>query len=53
VAESLARHGINIPMLHLGLPDEFIEQGDPVQMLVDCGLDAAGIALSIREKLAG
>lgn len=53
VAECLARHGINVPMLHLGLPDEFLEQGDPVQMLVDCGLDANGIASSISNKSAG
>lgn len=53
VAECLARHGICIPLLHLGLPDEFLEQGDPLQMLVDCGLDANGIAGSISKKLAG
>jgi 1-deoxy-D-xylulose-5-phosphate synthase len=53
VAECLARHGISIPVLHLGLPDEFLEQGDPVQMLADCGLDAIGIAQSIRERSPG
>ncbi|BCK86875.1 1-deoxy-D-xylulose-5-phosphate synthase [Sideroxyarcus emersonii] len=53
VAECLARHGIVAAMLHLGLPDEFLEQGDPARMLADCGLDAAGIVRSIREKLAG
>jgi len=47
VAECLARHGMVIPVLHLGLPDHFIEQGDPVQLLADCGLDAAGIVRSI------
>jgi 1-deoxy-D-xylulose-5-phosphate synthase len=52
VAECLARHGINVPVLHLGLPDEFLEQGDPAQMLADCGLDANGIAGSIGKKLA-
>jgi 1-deoxy-D-xylulose-5-phosphate synthase len=50
VAECLARHGIHVTMLHLGLPDEFLEQGDPAQMLADCGLDAAGIARAIRER---
>ena len=53
VAECLARHGIAKTMLHLGLPDVFIEQGDPVQMLADCGLDANGITRSISQKLAG
>ncbi|OIR15765.1 1-deoxy-D-xylulose-5-phosphate synthase [mine drainage metagenome] len=53
VAECLARHGVSVAVLHLGLPDEFLEQGDPVQMLADCGLDANGIAGSIGKKLAG
>jgi 1-deoxy-D-xylulose-5-phosphate synthase len=48
VAECLARHGIVVPMLHLGLPDHFIEQGEHKELLADCGLDAAGIAKSIR-----
>ena len=48
VAECLARHGVAVMLLHLGLPDRFIEQGDPAQLLAECGLDAAGIAASIR-----
>jgi len=51
VAECLAQHGVHVGMLHLGLPDVFLEQGDPVQMLADCGLDANGIARSIRERM--
>jgi len=51
VAECLSRHGILTPVLHLGLPDAFLEQGDPVQMLANCGLDAAGIEVSIAQKL--
>jgi 1-deoxy-D-xylulose-5-phosphate synthase len=50
VAECLARHGIHITMLHLGLPDAFLEQGNPAQMLADCGLDGVGIARSIQER---
>jgi 1-deoxy-D-xylulose-5-phosphate synthase len=52
VAECLARHGIHVPVLHLGLPDEFLEQGDPVQMLADCGLDAPGIVRFVQESAA-
>jgi 1-deoxy-D-xylulose-5-phosphate synthase len=52
VAECLARHGLHITMLHLGLPDTFLEQGNPAQMLVDCGLDGAGIARAIQERTA-
>ncbi len=50
VAECLARHGIHVTMLHLGLPDEFVEQGDHAQLLADCGLDATGIVHAIRER---
>lgn len=51
VAESLESKGISIPLLHLGLPDIFIDQGDPTQMLTDCGLDKMGIIKSVRLKL--
>jgi 1-deoxy-D-xylulose-5-phosphate synthase len=34
----------------LGLPDRFIDHGDPARLLAGCGLDAAGIAKSIRER---
>jgi 1-deoxy-D-xylulose-5-phosphate synthase len=51
VAESLESKGISIPLLHLGLPDIFIDQGGPSQMLADCGLDKMGIIKSVRLKL--
>lgn len=51
VAECLQKHGIYVPLLHLGLPDIFLEQGEPMQMLRDCGLDAAGIVVSIRRVM--
>jgi len=47
VAEALAELGIVVPILHLGLPDEFIDHGDPALLLCRCGLDAKGIAGSI------
>lgn len=52
VMESLASRGIIIKLLQLGLPDFFIDQGDPVQMLADCGLDKNGIIESVRAKLS-
>ena len=52
IAECLSAHGVTVPLLQLGLPDSFIEQGDPVQMLADCGLNADGIVRSIRAQLA-
>ncbi len=48
VLESLQQQGCMVPVLQLGLPDRFIEQGDPAVQLASIGLDAAGIAASIR-----
>ena len=50
VAEALAAAGVTVPVLHLGLPDEFIEHGDPAKLLSMCGLDAAGIEASIVRR---
>ena len=50
VAEALNADGITLPVLHLGLPDEFIEHGDPARLLAGVGLDAAGIEASIRQR---
>ena len=52
VAEALAAGGFAIPLLHLGLPDAFVEHGDPQTLLADCGLDAQGIARAIRERVS-
>ena len=52
VMESLAAHGLSKSVLQLGLPDEFIEHGDPAKLLELQGLDAAGIEASIRKRLA-
>jgi 1-deoxy-D-xylulose-5-phosphate synthase len=50
VAECLAAARLALPMLHLGLPDEFIEHGEPARLLALAGLDSAGIERSIRER---
>jgi 1-deoxy-D-xylulose-5-phosphate synthase len=50
VGECLAAAGIVMPVLHLGLPDVFIEHGDPAKLLALNGLDAAGIEQSIRQR---
>jgi len=50
VQEALAAAGILIPVLTLGLPDEFIEHGDPTKLMAMCGLDAAGIEQSILKR---
>ena len=50
VAEALNAEGLVLPVLHLGLPDVFIEHGDPARLLAGVGLDAAGIEASIRQR---
>jgi 1-deoxy-D-xylulose-5-phosphate synthase len=51
VAEALAALGIQMPILHLGLPDRFIEHGDVSAMLTDCGLDSTGIERAVRQRI--
>ena len=50
VAEALQTLQITRPVLHLGLPDEFIEHGDPAKLLALQGLDAAGIERAVRVR---
>ena len=50
VAEALAAAGCFKPLLNLGLPDRFIDHGDANQLLAQCGLNAEGIAASIRQR---
>jgi 1-deoxy-D-xylulose-5-phosphate synthase len=50
VQEALAAAGVLMPVLMLGLPDEFIEHGDPAKLLAICGLDKAGIEQSILKR---
>jgi len=52
VAEVLQKRGLKTPLLQLGLPDHFIDHGDPALQLASCGLDSAGILAAIRSKLA-
>ena len=52
VLEALEAHQIERPVLQLGLPDSFIEHGDPVKLYQMQGLDADGIAASVRKRFA-
>ncbi|PIQ51759.1 MAG: 1-deoxy-D-xylulose-5-phosphate synthase [Comamonadaceae bacterium CG12_big_fil_rev_8_21_14_0_65_59_15] len=52
VLEALAAAGVVKPVLQLGLPDLFIEHGDPVKLLAMQGLDAAGIERAVRARFA-
>jgi 1-deoxy-D-xylulose-5-phosphate synthase len=51
VAELLAARGVSAPLLHLGLPDRFVEHGDQKALLRECGLDADGMRRQILQRL--
>ena len=50
--QALQAAGAEVPVLQLGLPDEFVEHGDPAKILSGLGLDAAGIEQSILKRFA-
>jgi 1-deoxy-D-xylulose-5-phosphate synthase len=50
--EALQAAGLQIPVLNLGLPDAWLEHGDPGQITADLGLDAAGMIAAIRTRFA-
>jgi 1-deoxy-D-xylulose-5-phosphate synthase len=52
VLESLEAQRLQVPVLQLGLPDHFVEHGDPALLLSDCGLNQDGICHSVRKWLA-
>jgi len=37
-----------MPVLNLGLPDYFVEQGTREELLTECGLDSQGILASVE-----
>jgi len=52
VAECLAAAGLAPMLLHLGLPDRFVDHGDTAVLLAEAGLDTAGLLAAIRSRLA-
>ncbi|MBI3978749.1 MAG: 1-deoxy-D-xylulose-5-phosphate synthase [Chloroflexi bacterium] len=51
VLELLADRGWGVPVRRLGFPDDFVEHGSQSIIRAQLGLDAGGIAASIREGL--
>ena len=49
VSECLAALGLGTPVIHLGLPDRFVEQGEREDLLAACGLDADGIQRAVEK----
>ncbi len=52
VNEFLQAQSILMPVLNIGLPDQFIEQGAREELLELCGLDAKGILAKIQKVIA-
>jgi 1-deoxy-D-xylulose-5-phosphate synthase len=52
VAELVGALGLAARVLTLGLPDRYLDQGNPAEMLASCGLDAGGIRRSILAALS-
>jgi len=50
VAELLNGEGIALPVLHLGLPDEFQHHASREDLLAEAGIDAAGIRASLLRR---
>ncbi len=52
VLEALQELQLPKPVLVLGIGDVFTDHGDPVKLLAEMGLDAAGIQASIEKRFA-
>jgi 1-deoxy-D-xylulose-5-phosphate synthase len=50
VAECLAAHGVNLPILYLGLPDAYLEHGSREEVLSEAGLDLVGIRRAVEAR---
>ena len=49
VSEVLAEAGIQVPTLHVGIPDRFIEHGTRETCLAHAGLDLAGLTATVEK----
>lgn len=50
VAELLAAENIQLPILHIGLPDAFQHHASREQLLAEAGLDVAGIRAAVLQR---
>ncbi|NII09997.1 1-deoxy-D-xylulose-5-phosphate synthase [Oleiagrimonas sp. C23AA] len=50
VAECLAAHGVSLPVLHLGLPDVYLEHGSREEVLSMAGLDLPSMRRAIAAR---
>jgi len=52
VAEFFAAEGLVKPLLHLGLPDAFLDHASREDLLAQSGIDADGVRRAIRHRFA-
>ena len=53
VAELLAEEGVTVSMLHLGLPDAYLDHASREDLLAQSGLDMAGVRAAIVKRWPG
>ncbi len=51
VSECLAAFNITLPVMHLGLPDHYIEHASHEEQLAEVGLDAVSVTRRIKQRL--
>ena len=52
VIEFLNQRDINLPVLQLAYPDQFIDHGDQQALRAELGLDATGIERSVQQRFS-
>ena len=52
VCEHLSSLNLKNKVLLLGLPDRFVDHGDPAKLLASVGLDAEGIRRAIERAMS-
>ena len=51
IVEFMCDNGYNSEIRRLGIPDYFVEQGTQDELYKECGYDAEGIEVAIREVI--
>jgi 1-deoxy-D-xylulose-5-phosphate synthase len=51
VSECLTNVGATVPVIHMGLPDQFLSHGSREELLADAGLTADGIIRKVETIL--
>ncbi len=52
ILEFMADNGYSSQVKRMGIPDKFIEHGEPIELYEECGFSAVQIYLEVKEMLA-